>query len=192
MSPTIVLKDGKPFLVTARPAAAASPCGAAGDLECDRPQAADHRRGRGAALHHQWMPDQVLVERSSPATRCAHTAGARPYRGGQPTADVDEFDPGHAGGFGRRRRSALARRWRRDSLASACPGTVGSGFPIRTCAEQDLPHFNDALLATSAHFAISLLRKASSFSGDRRHSDSRALRISPSRRAWPGSVPRRH
>ena len=44
------------------------------------------------------------------------------------------------------------------------PVEDGAWTPLM--AHPTVPHFNDALFATSAHFAISLLRKASSFAGD--------------------------
>ncbi len=167
MTPTIVLKDGKPFLVTGSPGgsriitAVLQVISNVIDRKLPIADAVAEPR-----LHHQWLPDQVLVERGFSPRHDARAAGARPYRGGQPTADVDEFDPGHAGRLRRRRRSAHARRAGGGILEAHVPEQWGPTFDEDMRKIQESPHFNDALLATSAHFAISPLRKASSFSGD--------------------------
>lgn len=69
MSPTIVLKDGKPVLVTGSPGGShiistvIQVVVNVVDYHMDMPAAVAAPR-----LHHQWMPDQVRVERSLPTS----------------------------------------------------------------------------------------------------------------------------
>ena len=67
MSPTIVLKDGKPVLVTGTPGGSRI-ISAVLQIVVD---VLDYKMGVAAAVaaprvHHQWMPDAVLVERGFP------------------------------------------------------------------------------------------------------------------------------
>jgi gamma-glutamyltranspeptidase / glutathione hydrolase len=68
MSPTIVLKDGKPVLVTGTPGGSRI-ISAVVQIVVD---VIDYKMDVAAAVaaprvHHQWMPDRVLVERGFPA-----------------------------------------------------------------------------------------------------------------------------
>ena len=67
MSPTIVLKDGKPVLVTGSPGGSRIISTVLQVIV----NVLDHRMDVAAAvaaprLHHQWMPDEVRVERGFP------------------------------------------------------------------------------------------------------------------------------
>ena len=113
MTPTIVLKDGKPFLVTGSPGGSRIITdGAAGDLECDRPRHADRRRGRGAAPASSVVArGGRSVERGLPPDLLRALAGARPQAGASgrrgTSANSILVTPQ---GLGRRRRSAHPRR----------------------------------------------------------------------------------
>jgi gamma-glutamyltranspeptidase/glutathione hydrolase len=68
MTPTIVLKDGKPFLVTGSPGGSRIITTVLGVVL----NVIDHRMGIAEAvgaprIHHQWMPDEVGVEPGVPA-----------------------------------------------------------------------------------------------------------------------------
>jgi gamma-glutamyltranspeptidase/glutathione hydrolase len=68
MTPTIVLKNGRPFLVTGSPGGSRIISAVLGiitnviDLDLGAAEAVAAPR-----LHHQWSPDEVVVERSMPA-----------------------------------------------------------------------------------------------------------------------------
>ena len=111
MTPTIVLKDGKPFLVTGSPGGSRIITAVLQvvvdviDRGMDIASAVSAPR-----LHDQWMPDKVFAEPGLADDLVAALAGARRQRGGAAAADFGQFDPGHASGLCRRRRSAHARR----------------------------------------------------------------------------------
>jgi gamma-glutamyltranspeptidase/glutathione hydrolase len=68
MAPTIVLKDGKPFLVTGSPGGSRIPTTVLQVLV----NVIDHRMSVAQAvqaprIHHQWLPDEVMVEATVPA-----------------------------------------------------------------------------------------------------------------------------
>ncbi len=68
MAPTIVLKDGKPFLVTGSPGGSRIPTTVLQVVL----NVIDHGMGLAEAvqaprIHHQWLPDEVMVEASIPA-----------------------------------------------------------------------------------------------------------------------------
>ncbi len=71
MTPTIVLKDGKPFLVTGSPGGSRIITAVLQVIvNVDRPQAARSREAVAAPrIHHQWSPDEVVVERGFPPRR---------------------------------------------------------------------------------------------------------------------------
>ena len=111
MTPTIVLKDGKPFLVTGSPGGSRIITAVLQivvdviDRGIDIASAVSAPR-----VHDQWMPDKVFAEPGLADNLIAALAGARRQRGGAAFADVGQFDPGDAAGFCRRRRSAHPRR----------------------------------------------------------------------------------
>ncbi len=119
MTPTIVLKDGKPFLVTGSPG---------GSLIINvvlqvMVDVIDRGIDIAAAVsapraHNQWMPDMVFVEPGFSAGSHRRVAGARRQSHGAAAADFGQFDPGHRRGLRRRRRSAHARRARGRILRS--------------------------------------------------------------------------
>ena len=111
MSPTIVLKDGKPLLVTGSPGGSriiTTVLQVIGNVIDRRlPIAAAVAAPR---LHAQWAPDEVLVEPGFPPEVIRGARGARPQAGAVAAGHVGELDPGHAAGPGRRRRSPHPRR----------------------------------------------------------------------------------
>ena len=79
MTPTIVLKDGKPFLVTGSPGGSR--------IITTVLQVILNVIDRGMTIaeavaapriHHQWLPDEVFVERGFPADTDPRAGGARP------------------------------------------------------------------------------------------------------------------
>jgi gamma-glutamyltranspeptidase/glutathione hydrolase len=64
MAPTIVLKEGKPFLITGSPGGSRIPTAVLQVII----NAIDHRKNVADAvtaprIHHQWLPDEVRAER---------------------------------------------------------------------------------------------------------------------------------
>ena len=111
MSPTIVLKDGKPFLVTGSPGGSR--------IITTVLQVISNVIDRGMTiaeavaeprLHHQWSPDEVLVERGFPPELRARAGSARPQAGGAAARHLGQLDPGDAAGPRRRRRPPHPRR----------------------------------------------------------------------------------
>ena len=118
MSPTIVLKDGKPVLVTGTPGGSRIITGVLQVIL----NTIDHGMNAAAAvaaprLHNQWLPDEVRVENGFPAEVLDTLARARPQRADAAAADLRKLDRDHAGGPCRRARSAHARRIRGRALA---------------------------------------------------------------------------
>ena len=113
MTPTIVLKDGKPFLVTGSPGgsriitAVLQVISNVIDRKLPIAEAVAAPR-----IHDQWSPDEVVVERGLTPDLDARARSARPQGDGGPAAHLGQFDPGHAAGLCRRRRSAQPRRGR--------------------------------------------------------------------------------
>ena len=67
MSPTIVLKDGKPVLVTGTPGGSRIISAVLRSSSmCSTTRWMSRPPWRHRALHHQWMPDEVRVERGFP------------------------------------------------------------------------------------------------------------------------------
>ncbi len=112
MTPTIVLKNGKPFLVTGSPGgsriitAVLQVISNVIDLKLPIVQAV-----AAARIHDQWSPDEVVVERGL-GRISSKGWKVRPHRQGRRAAHFGQFDLGHAAGFGGRRRSAQPRRHR--------------------------------------------------------------------------------
>ena len=97
MTPTIVLKDGKPFLVTGSPGGSRIITTVLQVIV----NVIDHSMTIAEAvaaprLHHQWLPDEVLVERGILAGADPALERARPQGGGAPARHLGQFDPGHA------------------------------------------------------------------------------------------------
>ena len=111
MSPTIVLKDGKPVLVTGTPGGSRI-ISAVLQIVVD---VLDYRMDIAAAVaaprvHHQWMPDEVRVERGFPAETLA-ALRAKGHRVIEPLGQTSANSiAGHAQRLARRPRSAHARR----------------------------------------------------------------------------------
>ena len=111
MTPTIVLKDGKPFLVTGSPGGSRIITAVLQvmlnviDRRMDIAGAVSAPR-----IHNQWVPDQVYVEPGVPDERRGGTAGARRQGRAATAVHLGQFDPGHAARIRRRRRSTRGRR----------------------------------------------------------------------------------
>ena len=124
MSPTIVLKDGKPVLVTGTPggsriiSAVLQVIVNVLDYKMDVAAAV-----AAARVHHQWMPDEVRVERGFPRN-ARRAEGQGPSGGRAARPDLGQFDRGHAERPARRARSAHPRRAKRRGSSAR------SGLPI--------------------------------------------------------------
>ena len=111
MSPTIVLKDGKPVLVTGTPggsriiSAVLQVIVNVLDYSMDVAAAVAAPR-----LHHQWMPDDVRVERGFPEEVLAALRAKGHQRDRAARPDLGQFDRRHAQRLARRARSAYPRR----------------------------------------------------------------------------------
>ncbi|HYS47962.1 MAG TPA: gamma-glutamyltransferase, partial [Xanthobacteraceae bacterium] len=113
MTPTIVLKEGRPYLVTGTP-------GGSRIITTVLQVILDvvgHRRDIAAAvaaprLHHQWLPDEVVAEQAVPADairgleQLGHTVVRRPNWGSANSILVTP--DGLAGAADQRTRGALA------------------------------------------------------------------------------------
>ena len=118
MTPTIVLKDGKPVL--RHRLARRQPHhhrGAAGDRQrASTTSMPSPTRCSAPRLHHQWLPDEVVVEPGMPTRSCS-AGGARPQdrcRARCSPRPIRSWSRRTACGR-RRRHAARAARWRRDT-----------------------------------------------------------------------------
>ena len=112
MTPTIVLKDGKPFLVTGSPGGSR--------IITTVLQVISNVIDRGMTiaeavaaprLHHQWSPDEVFGRARRCRPRRVRALEARGHTLVERAAEHrGQLDPGHAAGPGRRRRPAHPRR----------------------------------------------------------------------------------
>ena len=133
MTPTIVLKDGKPFLVTGSPGGSRIITAVLQVIV----NVIDHRMNVADAvaaprIHHQWLPDEVRVERGlSPEIlrglearghRIVVLLGQTSANSIMRTAGASSAPPTHA----------RAARWRRDIDCRAAAGRIGAGEGIRT------------------------------------------------------------
>ena len=119
MSPTIVLKDGKPVLVTGTPGGSRI-ISAVLQIVVN---VLDYRMDVAAAVaaprvHHQWMPDEVRVERGFPDGNAGRAEGQRPSRDRTARPDLGQFDRRHAQRLARRPRSAYPRRGSGGAVAT--------------------------------------------------------------------------
>ena len=89
MTPTIVLKDGKPFLVTGSPGGSRIITTVLQVIinVIDRGMSSP-TRSPTPRIHHQWLPDEVMVERGFPAALVRALEGARPQGRGAAAADA--------------------------------------------------------------------------------------------------------
>ncbi len=116
MTPTIVLKDGKPFLVTGSPGGSRIITAVLQVIT----NVIDFHMGIADAvtaprLHDQWQPDQVLVEPGFAASvpRCANRGRLQDRAGG--ARHLGEFHRGHQQtAMSAPPTRARAARWRRD------------------------------------------------------------------------------
>ena len=148
MTPTIVLKDGKPFLITGSPGGSfiinvvLQVVTNVIDRGMDIASAVSAPR-----LHDQWMPDRVLAEPTL-SERSGHgAAGARRHRVGAAADHVGQLDPGHAGRHHRRRRSAHPRRAGGRVLAmSSLRGAERRSNPAGQSSQLRCPSYGTAVL----------------------------------------------
>ena len=111
MSPTIVLKDGKPVLVTGTPGGSRIISAVLQVVV----NVLDYKMDVAAAVaaprvHHQWMPDEVRVERGFPDGNAGRAEGERPQGDRAARPDLGQFDRRHAERLAGRPRSAYPRR----------------------------------------------------------------------------------
>ena len=111
MSPTIVLKDGKPVLVTGSPGGSRIISTVLQVIV----NVLDYKMDVAAAvaaprLHHQWLPDEVRVERGFSADVLDALQGQGPPGDRAARPDLGQFDRGDAERLARRARSAHPRR----------------------------------------------------------------------------------
>jgi len=113
MTPTIVLKDGKPILITGAPGGSRIITAVLQVIV----NSIDYHRSIGEAVaaprvHHQWMPDQVVVERALPiGTVHALEALGHNVRVGPPSGSAHSIaatSDGFVGAADRRARGSLA------------------------------------------------------------------------------------
>ena len=120
MSPTIVLKDGKPVLVTGSPGGSRIISTVlqviVNVLDYDMDVAAAVAAPR---LHHQWLPDEVRIERGFAEDDAGGAACQGPQRGRAARPDLGQFDRGDAERIARRARSAYP--WRGGGGAVSHP-----------------------------------------------------------------------
>jgi gamma-glutamyltranspeptidase/glutathione hydrolase len=113
MTPTIVLKDGKPFIVTGAPGGSRIITAVLQVIL----NVIDFKQPLGAAVsaprvHHQWLPDVVVVERTLPAETVralearGHTVRIGPPSG--PAHSIEATADGWIGAADGRARGALA------------------------------------------------------------------------------------
>jgi gamma-glutamyltranspeptidase/glutathione hydrolase len=113
MTPTIVLKDGKPQIVTGAPGGSRIITAVLQVIlnVIDFKQSISNAVA-APRLHHQWLPDQVLVERTfPPATITALEARGHTVRNGPPSGAAHSIAAGARGFEGAadgRARGALA------------------------------------------------------------------------------------
>ena len=110
MSPTIVLKDGKPVLVTGSPGGSRIISTVLQVIVDVLDYGMDVAAAVAAPrLHHQWLPDEVRIEHGF-ADEALAAAGKGPPRDRTAGPDLGEFDCGDRRRFARRPRSAYP--WR--------------------------------------------------------------------------------
>ena len=171
MTPTIVLKDGKPFLITGSPGgsriitAVLQVITNVIDFGMPIDQAVAAPR-----LHNQWEPDKTFVEPGFAPGGARCLARARPQHRSDRAAYLGELHPGDAGRLCRRRRpphprlagggvlsvSDSVERVRAALIAAGHPDTVMM-FPEGTRTAQDAAN---AVGCTVAQIAKSIVLRA--------------------------------
>ncbi len=119
MTPTIVLRNGKPVIVTGSPGGSRIITAVLQVLL----NVIDHRMTIAEAvqaprIHHQWLPDETMVEAGVSPALIKGAAGARPQREGVAAVHLGAFDRGDAARPDRRGRHAHPRRARGGALNS--------------------------------------------------------------------------
>ena len=110
MSPTIVFRDGRVFLVTGTPGGSRIITMVLQVIL----NVIDHQMNIAEAvaaprIHHQWLPDQVVRRARAFARHDPAARSARPQDRRRPHLRLGQLDHGHAGRPCRRRRPAPAR-----------------------------------------------------------------------------------
>ena len=128
MTPTIVLKDGKPVLVTGAPGGSRIITTVLQVIV----NALDGRKPIGDAvaaprLHHQWWPDEVVVERGLFRRQDPGADETRSRGHGGAVVRLGAFDRSHAAGPRRRRRPAGAGRRSGGILSRRCGTKIAAG-----------------------------------------------------------------
>ena len=141
MTPTIVLKDGKPFLVTGSPGGSRIITTVLQIVVNVIDRGMDIAGAVSAPrLHNQWMPDQVFAEPGVPRESSPRHYGARRQSGGAAGRLARPIRYGHAARFCRRRRPAQPRaRWR-----SAISHRATVGWPALLTVEDSATIKNSA------------------------------------------------
>jgi gamma-glutamyltranspeptidase/glutathione hydrolase len=126
MTPTIILRNSRPFMVTGSPGGSRIITAVLQVIL----NVIDYGIPLGEAehaprIHHQWLPDETMIEPTVPSDV------ARPPRHGVAAVHLGQFHRCHAAGSGRRRRQPHPRRARGGVLTSLS-GKIGAGEGIRT------------------------------------------------------------
>ncbi len=134
MTPTIVLKDGKPYLVTGSRAAADHHGGAAAIAEHARFRHERLEARPRPASHHQWLPDTVWVENGFPqdvleALRARGHDVVTPLLANLRQLDRDHIKDGLAGAPDPRTRGATAAGGR-DRHSGAREARARNSYPL--------------------------------------------------------------
>ena len=117
MTPTIVLYRGKPLIVTGAPGGSRIITAVMQVLI----NVVDYRMSIAEAvqaprIHHQWMPDETMIEAASSGCDREGARGARAQRAHLAAVHLGAVDHGDAAGPRRRGRHADARRAGRRAL----------------------------------------------------------------------------
>ena len=120
MTPTIVLKNGKPFLVTGSPGGSRIITATLQIIINVIDRGMNIAEAVAAPrIHHQWLPDEVRARTRRAGRDRAVADEARTCRDAAAGADLGQFDHGDKARPRRRRRSAHARRAGGGILKSA-------------------------------------------------------------------------
>ena len=118
MTPTIVLKDGKPFLVTGSPGGSRIITAVLQVIVNVIDRGMDIADAVAAPrVHNQWVPDQVYRRALCRARYRRRVAGARRQGRAAAAVHLGQFDLDHARGLCRRRRSAYRTARLRSAIS---------------------------------------------------------------------------
>ena len=128
MTPTIVLKDGKPAIVTGAPGGSRIITAVLQVIV----NVIDFKKDIGEAVaaprvHHQWLPDQVTGRTHAAAGDNSRARSARPHGARRPAVRLGAFDCRNPRGSHRRCRRARPRRSRGGVLKVASDRTRPPG-----------------------------------------------------------------